>query len=129
MNGGWRCMGRVLAVASVLLLMALGWPEAAWLAEIHVTTAAELVAALDSAESNGEDDVICLAAGTYTGNFAYIPGDGKALTLRGEDGTTSADVILDGGGSGRALDLRTSAAGGSVQLEGLTIQGGADKQT
>lgn len=115
---------RVLAVVLVGSLAALCWPVPVRAAEFHVSTAAELTAALAAAQSNGEDDTIVLAPGTYVGNFTYTPQDGKALTLR-KDPWGPGSAVLDGGGSGTVLSLSSSAAGGTVYLENLTIQGGA----
>ena len=115
---------RALAVVLLVGLGALGWPAPVRAAEFHVSTAAELTTALLAARNNGEDDVIVLAAGTYVGNFQYTPSDGRALTLRAAEGTRPGEVILDGGGSGTVLTLYLSAAGGTVRLEDLTVQGG-----
>lgn len=81
--------------------------------------------ALDIAESNGEDDVIYLERGIYEGNFAYAPEDAKSLIIRGEPGTTAEDIVLDGGGTGAVLYLRSSGTVGSATITGLTIQGGS----
>ena len=95
-------------------------------AEFHVTTAAEFQAALDSAETNGEDDTIDLKSGTYQGNFRYDSEDGKSLTIQGESGTTPQDIILDGGSAGKVLYLLGSSGGGRVTIEGVTIQNGSE---
>ncbi len=125
--------GKSFSVAvTVALALSLGitaglLPQPVNAAEFHVDTAAEFQAALDAAENNGEDDVIYLAAGTYQGNFAYAALDAKSLTVGGEAGTTAQDVILDGGGNGTVLALNGSSEGGSVTVEGLTIQNGSGK--
>ncbi|MGC8837553.1 MAG: hypothetical protein ACP5UM_03955 [Anaerolineae bacterium] len=118
---------RVLAMVLLVGLGGLGWPAPAQAAEFHVGTAAELAAALGTAQTNGEDDIIVLAPGTYVGNFSYTLGDGKALTLRGAEGTRPEEVVLDGGGSGTVLTLYPSAAGGTVRLEDLTVQRGGQR--
>ena len=83
-----------------------------------------LQTALDIAKTNGQDDVVCLSAGIYEGNFDARLQDGKPLIIKGESGTTAQDVILDGGGAGRVLDLRRLSTGSSIRLERLTIQNG-----
>ena len=121
---------KVIALIGVLaLLIGVVWispPSTASAAEFHVTNAAEFQAALDAAESNNEDDVIYLAAGTYEGNFAYWPNatEHKSLIITGESGTSAADIILDGQGSGRTLDLYDWSAGpvAEIWVDGITVQ-------
>ena len=62
----------------------------------------EIQAALDEASTNGQDDVVCIPAGTYniTSTLTYNLSSnssecGKKLTIRAVGG----DVILDGGNS------------------------------
>ncbi len=128
MDKAGKSFSVIVAVALVLSLAmtaALCLPQPVNAAEFHVTTAAEFQDALNNASNNGEDDTIYLAAGTYEGNFVYAPGDGKPLIIKGEAGTTAQDVILDGGGDGRVLDLSGSSEGGSVSIEGVTLQNGS----
>jgi hypothetical protein len=126
----WESFTTLMVWAVVLsLVMAAvlyGLPEQVNAADFHVTTAAEFETALDAAENNGQDDTIYLAAGTYWGNFEYAPQDGSSLVIRGELGTSAEDVILDGGGAGTVLWLEGSSAGGSVSIEGVTIQNGSE---
>lgn len=87
-------MPRLIApFALAALLLAL--PTAAGAATFSVSTAPELVAALDDADSNGEDDVITIAAGPTTlanpAGYAY----NSALTDEGKD------VVING--NGRAI--------------------------
>jgi Right handed beta helix region/HYDIN/CFA65/VesB-like, Ig-like domain len=102
-------------------------------APFNPTTAAELQAALDSAQVNGEDDVITLAANTTystadNGNEAFEykadAAENKTLTIQGAgDGTT----ILDGNGSSPILILATPTGPGTddssahVTVSGVTI--------
>jgi parallel beta-helix repeat protein len=114
------------------LLIGVVWisPPSTALAQVshHVTNAAELQDALDEAETNGEDDIIYLAAGTYEGNFLYSPPatEHKSLTITGESGTSAADIILDGQGSGRTLDLYDWDPGpaAEIMVSGITVQNG-----
>ena len=88
--------------------------------DFYVTTAAELQTALDTADNNGQDDVIYLAAGTYQGTFEYLPQDAQDLTIQGEDGTTAQNVILDGGAGGTTLRLGGEGAIGGNAASFLT---------
>ncbi len=58
-----------LVAALVGLLLSGLLASSVWAAEFEVASATELQDALDLATSNGEDDIIHLAAGTYVGNF------------------------------------------------------------
>lgn len=89
--------------------------------EFEVSTAAELIDALAGAGSNGEDDTILLAAGTYETSgdqpFAYEAsafGEGS-LTL-----TADGEAVLDGGGSGQVLSVRSDFMT-DITLDGLAI--------
>jgi serine protease len=124
---------KVVALIGVFaLLIGVVWigPPSTASAQVshHVTNATELHLALDAAESNGEDDIIYLAAGTYEGNFIYNPPvtEQRSLTITGESGTSAADIILDGRGSGRTLHLYEWEAGpvAEVRVNGITVQNG-----
>ena len=111
-------MGKVISLwlfCSLLITIAA--------AEFHLTDADELQDVLETVGNNGDDDTIYLAAGTYQGNFAYSPVDGKSLIIRGESGTIPQEVILDGRGTGRVLSIQGRITG-SVRIEGVTIQNG-----
>lgn len=88
-----------------------------------------LQTALDTAESNNEDDTVYLLAGTYTGNFDYSPPqtEHRSLALRGAPGTTPQEVILDGQNSGQVLALYDGSTGplAEVLIEGLTLRNGS----
>jgi len=74
----------------------------------NVTSPEEFQSALTIAESNGEDDVINVAAGTYnitsTLHYSSYNGDsGHKLTIQG----AGADqTVLNGGGSVQILDIK-----------------------
>ncbi len=99
-------------------------------AVFHVTNATEFQNALNTAESNGEDDTIYLAAGTYQGSFGYQPPETehKSLTIAGEPDTWPASVILDGQNLGTVLFLQDYSEAGvlaSINIHGVTIQNGS----
>ena len=98
-------------------------------AEFHVTNATEFKNALNTTENNGENDTISLAAGTYTGSFSYHPAETehKSLTIAGEPGTISREIILDGRHLHGVLTLYDDNSTGSVvdiNINGITIQNG-----
>jgi hypothetical protein len=124
---------KVVALIGVFaLLIGVVWisPPSTASAQVshHVTNATELQDALDEARSNGEDDIIYLAAGTYEGNFLYNPlvTEHKSLTITGESGTSAADIILDGQNSGVTLNLYDGSEGpaAEIRVSGITVQNG-----
>ena len=72
-------------------------------------------AAIDDAPSGA---VINICAGVYEERLVV---NGKALTLRGPDG--AANTIIDGGASGRVLDVN-NAPGAGVTVRTLTLRNG-----
>jgi PKD repeat protein len=105
------------SLVAVAALLALSAPAAA--RTYAVTRASELSTALTQAAASAEADTIQLAAGTYSGQFAYnglsdltIAGAGAAVTTlaNGAGGTTTLSV--------------TSTANVTVQQLGVSITGG-----
>ncbi len=92
-------------------------------AVFDVTNEDELASALDTADTNGEDDTINLAAGVYDATagdgFVY---DGSAedfsLTLVGAGSDTT---VIDGSGSVRPLNIDSI---GSVSVTGIAFRNG-----
>lgn len=76
--------------------------------------------AIDAA-SNG--DTVLVRAGTYL-DAETINTDGKAITIRGEDG--AANTIVDGFASPQSIMVIDSGEGSGTVIEGLTLQGGDD---
>jgi len=97
-------------------------------AEFHVTNATQFQSALDTAETNGEDDTIYLAAGIYRGRFEYKPPDSehKSLTITSEPGLNPDDVILDAQDAPYPLRIYDERGGAISDLKviGLTVQNG-----
>lgn len=123
-------------IASLLLATA-SLPVAA--ATFCVTDATQLQNALTTAVSNGEDDTIRIAAGTYTppGNtaFFYAANESHALTIEGGwvaflnapcglHLDTSTATVFDGGGSRQVLMLEMLKAASAVTVNDITIANG-----
>ena len=116
-----------LTVVSALLIAAIGSQSPAVAATFNVADVAGLRAALLTAATNGEDDVIVLAAGTYaTGGttFTFLPNESNTLTLQGASGTARSQVVLDGGGITSVLNFYCFTSCGSITLQGLVVQNG-----
>ena len=109
----WVCLPALFAIVLTSQTMA---------AEFHVTDATGFQNALITAQSNGQDDTVYLAAGTYGGNFTYLPPgtEHKSLTIIGESGISAEDIILDGQNSGSVFYLFDWSEGDVAEL---TIQG------
>jgi hypothetical protein len=121
-------MKRILS--TVICLMAL-MVQGVWGAEFCVNNAANLQAALTTAQSNGADDTIKVVQGTYTGNFTYYSGQGRSIALLG--GYTAscasrvinpANTVINGNQSGSALYLYDSN-GSNITLVGFTVENGS----
>ncbi len=136
-------MNRLVFLTAGLLLA-----TQAHAAQFCATNSSEFQAHLDTAESNGEDDVIRLETGTYIGNFLYNPVPGEAFALSLEGGYTeffslpcgrlqSAEpgaTVLDGnfvdrvlrilGPGGSSVHIRSIAFINGVAAPGLADAGG-----
>ncbi|AMM40423.1 conserved hypothetical protein, secreted [Candidatus Desulfofervidus auxilii] len=92
----------------------------------NVTNLEEFQDALTTAESNGEDDIINVAEGTYniTSTLRYSTYDGDSgdkLTIQG----AGADkTVLDGGGSVQILYIDTGTDGGDVTIKDMALENG-----
>ncbi len=119
-------MKRVLLYAAVLL--AVSMPFSAVAAVFNVTTTLEFQARLTEAQSNGADDTINVAGGTYSvsSTLIYVPSENHSLTIVG---VGAGSTILDGGNSVRILDMNTTAvpvsdANAHITIRGMTFQNG-----
>ena len=98
----------------------------------NITTPVQFQSALIEAQSNGQDDTINVAAGTYniTSTLTYSTNNGDnghKLTIQG----AGADqTVLNGGGSVQILHINTDAddnggdAGGDITIEGMAFENG-----
>lgn len=108
------------------------WADRLMAATFCVDTSGELQSALTTAQSNGEDDVIQIQQGAYSGNFVYSSGEAFAITMDGGylDGCTSremdpANTVLDGGSMGAVLVIDNSHDSVQFDISGVTIQYGS----
>jgi len=96
--------------------------------------ACSLQAALETAATNSQDDVIRLVRGTHTSDqdhgFSYDSAQGNSLRLEGGyDGNCSgrildpANTIIEGLDDSGRLTLENTA-GGDIEVEGVTVQHG-----
>ncbi len=86
-----------------------------------VSTSAQFQIALNSADLNGEGDIITLLPGTYSGSdsfFSYVPkSEDENLTITG-----SGEVILDGEGQAGQILYISSPWQTDITLQGLTFR-------
>lgn len=96
-------------------------------AEFHVTTADELRNALMTAQSNGEDDSIYLAAGIYktgTASFSHRPEGDEKVVIQAETDLSAENVILDGENMARVLYVNAEDYDANIEIKKITIQNG-----
>ena len=80
-------------------------------ATFNVSTTPELRTSLSTASTNGEDDTIVLADGTYkttddgNGTFIYFSNEANSLTLRGSNST---NVVLSGDSQHQILNHQST---------------------
>ena len=117
-----------------LVLMACLAATGANAANFCVSTPAELSAALSTAASNGQDDVIQVVQGTYLGVFAYTAAamETYGLTIAGGyvTGCVSQTVnplntVLDAQAAGVALALDGGVSLPNLTVDGLSLRNGS----
>jgi hypothetical protein len=109
------------------VLLACLFPALCLGAEFEASTTAEIQAALDTAASNGEDDTIRIAAGTYAVDttLSFVSTEEYSLRIEGEGrGVT----ILDGGGQVRVMAVDTVQTASdywtSITVSGISFRNG-----
>ncbi|MCK4782327.1 MAG: right-handed parallel beta-helix repeat-containing protein [Desulfobacteraceae bacterium] len=114
----------VLALSLILL------PTISFSATFCVGDEAELQAALTTAASNAENDVIQIVQGIHVGNFIYSSTESNSLIIEGgyTPGCASrvedpSNTVLDGNGTGTVLVLANNLAA-DVVVEGLALENG-----
>jgi hypothetical protein len=120
--------GLAVVAAMSVVLVAFG-PVQAAVFQCPSGDVACLIAAINTANGNGEDDTITLAAGTYTVTTVDHEADGpnglpsvtSPLTIRGSGADST---ILERAANAPPFRLLHVSADGVLQLEGLTVRGG-----
>jgi len=118
-------MKRVFLYAAVFLAVAMPLSTGAAIFDVADTT--QFQTALTNAQSNGENDTINVAAGTYAlaATLTYTPAENHSLTIVGAG---AGQTILDGGGSVRILLIDTTGFGDDsnahIAISGVTFQDG-----
>jgi hypothetical protein len=97
-------------------------------ATFNVSNPSEFQTALTTAAANGQDDVVNVAAGSYsvTSTLQYSSGENYALTISGAGSNTT---ILDGGNNVRILSITTNLANADVTMQNLGFQNGATTES
>jgi hypothetical protein len=117
-------------LALVIVTLATWAPLQAAVLPCPAGDVACLIAAINTANGNGEADIITLAAGTYllttvdntiNGNNG-LPSMTSPITLQG---TGAETTILERDASALPFRLVHVSAEGMLQLEGLTVRGGS----
>ena len=104
----------------IILFFLTALTEISFGAVFNVTDPASFQKALETAETNNEDNVINVAQGTYSlsKTLEYNSSSKHSLTING----AGADkTILDGGGNIQVMNIRTS---GNLEINDLTIRNG-----
>ena len=115
---------KLLVVSSFLSVVVSG---NAYSANFNVSTADDFRTAIMTAQSNGEDDTVYLAAGAYyTGEamFSYRPQEAYKLTISAASGLTASDVFLDGDNSTRVLYVYTEDYAAGIEIKNITVRNG-----
>jgi len=91
-------------------------------ATFNVMTSVEFQTALTTAQSNGQNDTINVAVGTYNvgATLTYSAEEDYALAIVGAGATST---ILDGGESVQIMNL-TGTGSGDISISGLTLRNG-----
>jgi hypothetical protein len=139
-GGEWMRARRGLSVPALLLAL-LASPGESQAATFCVNSATELLAALNTAAGNGENDTIRVKRGIYLGTsgpvaFNYTSNENFSLTLEGgwfglTSGTCSIRIddpegtVIDAGGPRSVMQLAAGInSGTSFSVRNLTIRGG-----
>jgi hypothetical protein len=120
-------MKKIPLLCSTASLIGLALSNPALAATYHVNSSEELRAALNSAQNNGESNVIHLESGEYSvaeaGPFVYRSPANHDLTLIGNT-ADPVKVILNGSHQDDVLVLINEKTGGNFVIKGLTVIGG-----
>jgi hypothetical protein len=114
-----NAMATLLIVSLFLLLSII--PAQAAVFNIPSGNVTALIAAINTANANGEENTINLEAGTYTLTAVGLPIITSTLTLRGAG---SGFSIIERNASAPFFRIMTVAPSATLNLDDLTIRGG-----
>ena len=126
-------MNRLPSIVLVIALAALPI-HSSRAAEFTVTTVTELQNALNTAASNGEDDTITVASGTYnvTSVLYYGPQDGDGILKIVAQNSRALPLFDGSSSSGRIMVLRNNIdqnnpndSGADIIVEGMVFRNGS----
>ena len=113
----------------VFSLVLLALPSVVWAAVFDVTNMTEFQSALNTAESNTEDDTINVESGTYnvTTTLTYEPSGNENYSLS-INGAGAVSTILDGGDTNQIIMIDTSNlsddSNAHIIIRGITLRKG-----
>jgi hypothetical protein len=127
--GGAGLLGTLAVVAAMSVVLAAVGSVHAAVFQCPAGDVACLIAAINTANGNGEEDTITLAAGTYTLTAVDndtdepngLPSINSTVTIQG---TGPETTVIERDASAPRFRILHVAAAGSLTLEGLTIRGG-----
>jgi len=124
-------MKRDHVVFGTACFMIIGWLLAgvpAHAAIFNVSTVDGIRDALTTAASNGEDDMVNIAAGTYLldATLAFESDENYFLQI---SGAGKGSTLLDGGNSVQALSLTTYQPDAHIAIDSLTLQNSTSAQS
>ena len=124
----------MLFLVIVSLSSILSMPATVWSATFNVSSVTQFQNALTTAQQNGQDDTIIVAAGTYDvsgGMLTYVakstvPEENFALTI---EGAGTGQTIIDGGNAAQCLSILTYGLGfddsaATFTIRSITFQNG-----
>jgi len=107
----------------VALYLLLTLSPSVWAETFNVNSVSAFQSALDTAASNGENDTINVAAGSYavTSALTFYSTEDFHLFI---DGAGMGLTTLDGGDTVQILNIRTTTANANVTVGDITFQNG-----
>ena len=108
---------------NVVVILSLFFTGSVYGVTFEVSNSDELQAALTTAASNGGDDEILLAEGTYAGNFKYTAAESAALVMRSLEPELQK-VVLDGEYRAYVLKIVPGCFKVDLTIDGLKVTKG-----
>jgi hypothetical protein len=120
----------LVAGCVLIVLSLLAFIRAVEAATFCVSTASEFETALATAANNGEDDIVQVVQGNYTGNFVYASTEAFNISIEGGYTATCAsrvvdasNTVLDGSNNETVLVLSSDQIA-NFTVDGITLKNG-----